>query len=111
MKYIQVFSSSSKKAIQWLGEVWSNIEKQLAPQLMLLKQKVMKKVPALEEENQQTITMCHGGDCALKKECFRYTARPGPSQAYFSEPPFEKVSLILFTEYECDFFVQEPNKK
>jgi len=37
------------------------------------------------------ITMCEGGECTIKEDCYRYTAKPsGDMQSYFVEPPFEK---------------------
>ena len=34
------------------------------------------------------ITMCKGGKCELKKECYRFTAIPDDYQAYFIVPPY-----------------------
>jgi len=37
------------------------------------------------------ITMCNGGSCTIKHDCYRYTAKPREyGQSYFMEPPFTK---------------------
>lgn len=33
------------------------------------------------------ITLCHGGDCPQKEQCYRFTASPSMRQSYFAEPP------------------------
>ena len=36
------------------------------------------------------ITMCPGGDCPHKEDCYRYTATPDEIyQYYFVEPPYK----------------------
>lgn len=42
------------------------------------------------------ISMCVGGNCTLKKDCYRYRAIPGMLQAYFMNPPIE--------EDKCDYY-------
>jgi hypothetical protein len=56
------------------------------------------------------ITMCMGGDCPLKQDCYRYTANPSPYlQSYFGEIPYDNEAK------ECDSFldnrIQEENNK
>ena len=34
------------------------------------------------------ITMCKGGKCELKKQCYRFTAKPDDYQAYFVGLPY-----------------------
>ena len=36
------------------------------------------------------ITMCPGGDCPLKKACYRYTAVPSGMQSMMAKPIFVK---------------------
>lgn len=53
------------------------------------------------------ITMCEGGSCVLKENCYRFKAKPTPSwQAYFNTPPFKD-------EHNCDYFWkhQVPDKR
>jgi hypothetical protein len=35
------------------------------------------------------ISMCIGGTCSIKNTCYRFTAKPGHWQTYFSDPPME----------------------
>ena len=46
------------------------------------------------------ITMCTGGDCSKKEDCYRYTANPSPYlQSFFSEVPYNAEAK------ECDSFL------
>lgn len=46
------------------------------------------------------ITMCKGGECGIKKECYRYTAVPCEHmQAYFTKPPYAKKMGGTACEY------------
>ena len=41
------------------------------------------------------ISMCKGGSCSLRLNCYRYTAEAEPlGQSYFSEPPY-KMNIML----------------
>ena len=43
------------------------------------------------------ITMCWGGDCPIKEDCYRFKAKPSPwQQSYFITPPW--------TGETCDHF-------
>lgn len=35
------------------------------------------------------ITMCNGGDCIKKSNCYRYMAKPDSYQSFFAEVPKE----------------------
>ena len=43
------------------------------------------------------ISMCKGGSCELKDNCYRYKATPSDYQSWFANPPFESI-------FECDYF-------
>ena len=46
------------------------------------------------------ITMCQGGKCTIKEECYRYKAKPSEyRQSYFAEPPFKKKMDGTSCEY------------
>lgn len=47
------------------------------------------------------ITMCEGGSCKIKEECFRYTAEPNPYRQSYAD-------FYDITE-ECEYFID--NKK
>ena len=41
------------------------------------------------------ISMCKGGSCSLRLNCYRYTAKAEPlGQSYFSDPPY-KMNMML----------------
>jgi hypothetical protein len=42
------------------------------------------------------ISMCKGKECPLKKECYRFRAKPDYLQAYFMEVPYK--------DGKCDYF-------
>jgi hypothetical protein len=45
------------------------------------------------------ISMCAGGNCPKKQDCYRYTAKPSQyMQSYFSEVPYN------IEEQNCDYF-------
>ncbi len=59
------------------------------------------------------ITMCQGGDCEYKSNCYRFTAEPNLyRQSYFQSPPFtvdvSVSSQRIFTI--CDYFVRNDEK-
>lgn len=35
------------------------------------------------------ISMCNGGKCPEKNDCYRYRAKPGSWQSWFGTPPWE----------------------
>ena len=44
------------------------------------------------------ITMCKGGNCPAKEQCYRYRATPSTyRQSYFAEPPH--------VVYGCQYFM------
>lgn len=46
------------------------------------------------------ITMCEGGGCAIKKECYRYTEKPSQyRQAYFTSSPCNAIGT------DCSYIV------
>lgn len=44
------------------------------------------------------VTMCPGGDCPLKQDCYRFRAEPLGRQDYFGSPPYD------FTSQSCEYF-------
>lgn len=46
------------------------------------------------------ITMCKGGDCPLKENCYRYLAEPCEYQSYFMEAPFDNSKCEHYWEIE-----------
>lgn len=45
------------------------------------------------------ISMCHGGNCLLRLNCHRYTAKAEElGQSYFVDPPY-KISMMLDKDY------------
>ena len=45
------------------------------------------------------ISMCAGGNCPNKQDCYRHTAKPSQyMQSYFSEVPYD------IEEKKCDYF-------
>lgn len=51
------------------------------------------------------ISMCTGGDCPLKNDCYRYKATPNEYQSYFSYPPYSIDFNIDGTqEIDCLYF-------
>lgn len=42
------------------------------------------------------ISLCRGGDCAIKGECYRFTAKPNRIQSYFVKPPLEDDGTCLY---------------
>lgn len=43
------------------------------------------------------ISKCSGEGCKLKKKCYRFTAKSGMRQSYFSKPPIKE-------DGKCDYF-------
>jgi hypothetical protein len=52
------------------------------------------------------ISMCFGGMCPRKLDCYRHTAKPGVLQIYFHEPPYEFDGA-----QECDAFIDNRNRE
>lgn len=51
------------------------------------------------------ISMCHGGLCARKEQCYRHTAEPSEyRQAYFAKAPHHEND-----RHRCDYYW--PNEK
>ncbi len=52
------------------------------------------------------ISLCDGGSCPRKQECYRFTAKPDPGewQVYFSVPPYDYQDAKA-----CDLFM--PNQE
>lgn len=46
------------------------------------------------------ITMCSGDECKQRRWCYRYTAKPGYSQSYFTNPPLE-------TDGTCKYYWED----
>lgn len=44
--------------------------------------------------------MCIGGDCPLKKDCYRYRATPSMLQSYFTIPPIQGSKCEYFWQLE-----------
>jgi hypothetical protein len=42
------------------------------------------------------ISKCSGKGCKLKKRCYRYTAKSGLWQAYFTNPPIKDGKCDMF---------------
>lgn len=42
------------------------------------------------------IAKCWGGDCPVKENCFRYTAKPSDRQSYFVNPPYENGKCVYY---------------
>ena len=42
------------------------------------------------------ITMCPGGDCPMRHDCYRHTAEPSERQSYFVEPPWDGEGCSRF---------------
>ncbi len=46
------------------------------------------------------ISMCVGGDCSMKKDCYRYRAIPDTIQMFFTIPPKEGKVCEYFRQIE-----------
>lgn len=46
------------------------------------------------------VSMCVGGDCPLKKDCYRYRAIPYIRQNFFTIPPREGKECKYFWQLE-----------
>ena len=44
------------------------------------------------------ISMCIGGDCPRKNDCYRYRAIPNSYQTYFVNPPFRDGDCKYFNK-------------
>jgi len=53
------------------------------------------------------ITMCEGGQCPMKDDCYRHTATPGEyRQSYFSEIPMKEISVVTHKVFaECEYYL------
>lgn len=53
------------------------------------------------------ISMCNGGECLIKKDCYRYTATPNKRLQSYISPPYSKEKLpfkVTHSEY-CSFYL------
>ena len=53
------------------------------------------------------ITMCKGGNCPLKDQCFRHTAKPSEYQDYFTVVPYK----IKNNEFKCNYLWTDNNQR
>ena len=53
------------------------------------------------------ITMCKGGNCPLKDQCFRHTAKPSEYQDYFIVVPYK----IQNNEFKCNYLWTDNNQR
>jgi hypothetical protein len=53
------------------------------------------------------ITMCKGGNCPLKDQCFRHTAKPSEYQDYFIVVPYK----IKNNEFKCNYLWTDNNQR
>jgi hypothetical protein len=52
------------------------------------------------------ITMCAGGSCPKKQDCYRHTANPSYLQTYFVNAPYDVQS------HDCNYFINNrPREK
>jgi hypothetical protein len=40
------------------------------------------------------ISMCLGGECPRRADCYRFRAKPSMLQSYFTEPPFKPATGV-----------------
>ena len=53
------------------------------------------KFPYFKQKTMPDISMCKGGSCPLRLNCYRYTAEAEPlGQSYFKDPPY-KMNMML----------------
>lgn len=50
------------------------------------------------------ISMCAGGVCPIRHNCYRFTAKPGARQSYFMEVPYHDESGA------CSYFIEAKAK-
>jgi len=56
------------------------------------------------------ITKCEGGDCPLKKNCYRYISADSMRQAYFVEPPYIGDDCDMFWGQAQNYIISELQK-
>ena len=56
------------------------------------------------------IAKCEGGDCPLKKNCYRYISADSMRQAYFVEPPYIGDDCDMFWGFDIDNDLKEIHK-
>ena len=56
------------------------------------------------------ISKCEGGDCPLKKKCYRYISADSMRQAYFVDPPYIGDDCDFFWGFEIDNDLKEIHK-
>jgi hypothetical protein len=48
------------------------------------------------------ITMCVGGECPIKEDCYRFIAEPNPYwQSYFENVPYD------FEKKDCNYYMEK----
>lgn len=55
------------------------------------------------------ITMCKGGVCPIRKNCYRFTAKPSERQSYFMEIPYHSGECAYFIEAKAKSQVRRLN--
>ena len=56
------------------------------------------------------ISKCEGGDCPLKKNCYRYLSADSMRQAYFVDPPYIGDDCDMFWGFDIDNDLKEIHK-
>ena len=56
------------------------------------------------------ISKCEGGDCPLKKNCYRYISADSMRQAYFVDPPYIGDDCDMFWGFDIDNDLKEIHK-
>ena len=56
------------------------------------------------------ITKCEGGDCPLKKNCYRYLSADSMRQSYFVEPPYIGDDCDMFWGFYFNNDLKEIHK-
>ena len=53
------------------------------------------------------ISMCTGGNCPIKNECYRYRAVPSEYRQSYMNPPYNKeVPFKATRERVCDYYMK-----
>ena len=58
--------------------------------------------------NMPDISMCEGGLCPKKEQCYRYTAIPTGMQSFFLYPPF---TTLKEGDEICEYYWDNKNEK
>jgi hypothetical protein len=59
------------------------------------------------------ITMCPGGSCPMKENCYRFKAQPSEfRQAWFTNPPWkEGTDIVDFYPKGCEYYIPSSVKQ